>query len=106
MAIGDELLALEFAPSDRNSLLRGIIQVRLLRGAPVDDLFAEYAEVLVSKSRPPGGVELRRRRWPSGISSPCDFAGAAALLGEGRSDGDAQRSRRPATRGPRGDLGG
>ncbi len=47
MAIGDELLALEFASSDRHSLLRGISQVRLLRGEPTDELFAEYAEVLV-----------------------------------------------------------
>ena len=70
MAIGDELLTLEFAPSDRNSLMRGIGQVRLLRGEPVDDLFAEYAEVLDSEGRPPGGVELRSRRWRSGTSSP------------------------------------
>ena len=53
MAIGDELLGLDFAPSDRSSLLRGINQVRLLRGEPVDDLFAEHAKVLVD------GVDLQ-----------------------------------------------
>ena len=79
MAIGDELLALEFASSDRNSLcLRGISQVRLLRGAPVDDLYAEYAEVLVSKadlqevSNYEGAVAFRN--FLAG-----DFAGGAAF---------------------------
>ena len=78
MAIGDELLALEFAPSDRHSLLRGIGQVRLLRGEPVDDLFAEYAEVLVSNadlqevSNYEGALAFRN-------FLACDFAGAAAL---------------------------
>ena len=78
MAIGDEVLALEFAPIDRQSLLRGICQVRLVRGEPVDDLFVEYADVLVEKvdlqvvSNYEGAVAFRN-------FLACDFTAAAAL---------------------------
>ncbi len=78
MAIGDELLALEFARSDRTSLMRGIGQVRLLRGEPVDDLFAEYAEVLVEKS---DLQEVSNYEGAVGFRHflASDFAGAAAF---------------------------
>jgi class 3 adenylate cyclase/tetratricopeptide (TPR) repeat protein len=77
MTIGDELLALDFASNDRSSLLRGINQVRLLRGEPVDDLFAEHAEALAP------GVdvqEVSNYEGAEGFRSflACDFAGAAA----------------------------
>ncbi len=49
ISTGDELLGLDFAPSDRHSLLRGITAARLLRGEPVDGLFREHAEVLVDE---------------------------------------------------------
>jgi tetratricopeptide (TPR) repeat protein len=76
MSIGDELLELDFRPSDRRSLLRGISQVRLLRGAPVDDLFTEHGEVMDDRvdlqevSNYEGAVAFRR-------FIECDFAGAA-----------------------------
>ncbi len=78
-AIGDELLALEFAPSDRRALLRGIGQVRLLRGEPADDLYAEYAEVMVHS------VDLQEVSNYEGAEGfrrflACDFVGAAALF--------------------------
>lgn len=77
MAIGDELLGLDFASSDRSSLFRGISQVRLLRGEPVDDLFAEHAKVLVA------GVDLQEVSNYEGAEGfrtflVCDFATAAA----------------------------
>ena len=78
MAIGDELLALDFAPNDRNSLFRGISQARLLRGEPADDLFAEHAEVLVSKA---DLQEVSNYEGAVGFRNflACDFAGAAAF---------------------------
>ena len=105
MAIGDELLALDFAPSDRSSLLRGINQVRLLRGEPVDDLFAEHARVLVEE------VDLQEVSNYEGAEALPDLPrvrlrGSRRALGDGRPDGDAQCARRHATSGAGGDLGG
>ena len=78
MGTGDELLALDFARSHRRSLMRGIVEVRLLRGEPVDDLLAEYAEVVEEDSDLQEvsnyeGAEAFRRFLSS------DFAGAAAF---------------------------
>ena len=94
MAIGDELLALDFAPSDRNSLFRGISQARLLRGEPVDDLFAEHAEVLVTKA---DLQEVSNYEGAVGFRDflACDFAGAAAFW---------ERAARTATLNAAGDL--
>ncbi len=78
MAIGDELLALDFGPADRHSLLRGIEQVRLLRGEPVDELYAEHAAAAVDAvdlqvvSNYEGAAAFRR-------FIECDFAEAAEL---------------------------
>jgi hypothetical protein len=76
MSFGDELLGLDFAPSDRSSLLRGISQVRLLRNEPVDDLFNEHSEVL---SDGHDMQEVSNYEGALGLRSflACDFAEAA-----------------------------
>jgi hypothetical protein len=94
MSTSDELLGLEFAPSDRHSLLRGINQVRLLRGEPVDHLFTEHAEVLADGhdvqevSNYEGAVAFRN-------FLACDFAAAATHW---------ERAVRTATLNASGDL--
>ena len=106
MAIGDELLALDFAPQSIGARsCAGSCQVRLLRGEPVDDLFAEYAEVCR------GGSDLQEvsnyegaeafRRFLAG-----DFAGAAAFWEKAARTVMLNAAERPATCRPRGDLGG
>jgi len=76
MAIGDELLALEFESSDRSSLYRGVNQVRLLRGEPVEELFAEHARVLVEEV---DVQEVSNYEGAEGFRSflACDFPAAA-----------------------------
>ena len=77
IAIGDELLELDLETADRTSLLRGIEQVRLLRGATVDDLFAEHGARLVVST---DIQEASNYEAALGFRQflQCDYAGATA----------------------------